>query len=58
MSYLSKKEKEILSQIACDQETGNHLLRPRSEEYKKVYNELARALDNEAYLSTTPKLKT
>lgn len=49
MNVLTKEEKEILSQIACDQESGNHLLRPRSEEYKKLYNELAKALDGNAY---------
>ena len=32
-----------------DQETGNHLLYPRTEEYKRIYNELGMALDNEAY---------
>ena len=45
---ISEEERNILSQIAIDQESGNHLLYPRSEEYKKLYNELGKALDSEA----------
>lgn len=38
---LTKEEKEILSQIACDNETGNHLLgRRRSDEYWLMRDEL------------------
>jgi hypothetical protein len=49
MVSLTKEEKEILSQIAQDQESGNHLLRPRSDKYKELYNELVRVLDSDAY---------
>lgn len=31
---LTKYEQKLISQIAADSETGNHLLRPRSDEYK------------------------
>lgn len=33
---LTDKEKEILSQIACDNETGHHLLYERSDDYKQM----------------------
>ena len=32
-SVLTEKEKELISQIGCDFQTGNHLLRSRNEEY-------------------------
>ena len=38
---LTNKEKELLSQIAYDNETGNHLLgRPRPPEYWEMRDEL------------------
>ena len=30
---LTDREKELISQVACDIASGNHLLHPRSEEY-------------------------
>lgn len=42
---LTKEEKAILSQIACDEETGNHLLHPRSAEYRALRKELMEAMD-------------
>ena len=37
---LTKQEKELLSQIACDNETGNHLLgRKRPEGYWEMREE-------------------
>ena len=38
-TVLTKREKELISQIACDLENGNHLIRPRSEEYWTFSNE-------------------
>ena len=35
---LTDDEQRLISQIATDIETGNHLLRPRSDEYKAFYN--------------------
>ena len=32
-TILTDREKELISEIACDMETGNHLIRPRSDEY-------------------------
>ena len=34
---LSKKERELISQIVADQQIGNHLLRERTPEYWKMY---------------------
>lgn len=39
---LTKKEKELLSQVACDNETGNHLLgRKRPDSYWEMRKEWA-----------------
>ncbi len=35
---LTEDEQRLISQIAADSETGNHLLRPRSDKYKAFYN--------------------
>jgi len=35
---LTDDEQRLISQMAADSETGNHLLRPRSNEYKVFYN--------------------
>ena len=32
-TVLTKREKELIENIACDLETGNDLIRPRSDEY-------------------------
>ena len=34
---LTEQEQRLISQMAADSKTGNHLLRPRSEEYKALY---------------------
>ena len=34
---LTDDEQRLISQIAADSESGNHLLRPRSNEYKALY---------------------
>lgn len=34
---LTEQEQRLISQMAADSETGNHLLRPRSDEYKALY---------------------
>lgn len=42
-TLLTKEEKIIISTIACDNESGGHLLRERSEEYwkfKKIFSEI------------------
>lgn len=44
-TVLTKREKELISQIACDLQTGNHLLYPRSEEYLAFSREFADAHD-------------
>lgn len=35
-TQLTKQEKELLCQIVADRESGNHLLYPRSDEYKQM----------------------
>lgn len=37
-TQLTEQEKELLCQIVADRESGNHLLYPRSDEYKKMCN--------------------
>ena len=61
---LTEQEKKILSEIACDNETGNHLLgRPRSDEYWQMRDEIVmlhqgilpneRAMEIDEYLRQT-----
>lgn len=38
---LTEQEQHLISQIAADSETGNHLLRPRSDEYKALYKKFS-----------------
>ena len=38
-TVLTKREKELISQIACDLESGNHLIRPRNKEYRDFFRE-------------------
>ena len=38
---LTQDEIKMISQIVTDIESGNHLLYPRSEEYKNFWNEVA-----------------
>ena len=40
---LTDKEKELISQIACDQESGNWLIRPRTDEYWAFYRDFCDA---------------
>lgn len=40
---LIKEEMRLLSQIASDEQTGNHLLRPRSDEYRDMAKEFSLA---------------
>lgn len=47
MSQLTNEERLMISQIAADLESGNHLLRPRSNEYCKFMREVCAALDAE-----------
>lgn len=41
----SKENKKIISQIAMDLETGNHLLNRRSKEYVDMFNVLIKVLN-------------
>lgn len=54
-SSLSAEEKHIVSMITGDLQSGNHLLRPRTEEYWNVFNEhglAIRALRNSEELTS------
>lgn len=42
---ITPQEMQILSNIATDQATGNHLIRPRSREYWKMRAEVGEAFD-------------
>lgn len=52
MKDLTPTEKDLLSQIACDSESGRHLLCPRSDEYKQMLKELADSLQTDLNLCT------
>ena len=47
-TILTNKEKELISFVACDLQSGNHLLRPRSEEYWSFGKEVNEALNAES----------
>ena len=47
---LTEQEQRLISQMAADSETGNHLLRPRSDEYKAllaIFNEIVKKKDEQ-----------
>jgi hypothetical protein len=47
---LTEQEQRLISQLAADSETGNHLIRPRSEEYKALlttFNEIVNKKDEQ-----------
>lgn len=49
MTILTDSDKELISQIACDDETGNHLLgRKRQEKYWEMRKEIVEAKSSEA----------
>lgn len=39
-TVLTRSDKDLISQIACDDETGNHLLRKRQEGYLEMRREI------------------
>lgn len=41
---LTREEKELIGQIGCDLESGNHLLRPRSDRYWEFMKEFQEAM--------------
>jgi hypothetical protein len=45
MSILTEKDKKYILQIISDLESGNHLVCPRSDEYKAFWNECALAVN-------------
>lgn len=45
--YISQTECNLIEQIACDIDSGNHLLRPRSKEYWNMWNIMVEARDAE-----------
>ena len=45
-TILTEEEKTYLSAIACDLETGNHLIHPRSDEYKVHYQAFCDAVNS------------
>lgn len=44
---ISQAECRLIEQIACDLDSGNHLLRPRSKEYWDMWNIMVEARDAE-----------
>lgn len=51
-STLSVNERQLISQIAADMQSGNHLLYPRSSEYKHISRLLLSALNKNQYERT------
>lgn len=52
MSHLTEQDKIFISNIISDLESGNHLVCPRSDEYKTFWNECALAVND---TNTTPR---
>lgn len=52
MPHLSKQDKIFISNIISDLQSGNHLVCPRSDEYKRFWNECALAVNG---TNTTPR---
>ena len=52
MSILTEKDKIYISQIISDLESGNHLVCPRTDDYKTFWNECALAVND---VNTTPR---
>lgn len=52
MSHLTEQDKIFISNIISDLESGNHLVCPRSDEYKTFWNECALAVNG---VNTTPR---
>jgi hypothetical protein len=52
MSHLTEQDKIFISNIISDLESGNHLVCPRSDEYKTFWNECALAVNG---TNTTPR---
>lgn len=57
MSILTEKDKRYISQIISDLESGNHLVCPRSDEYKAFWNECALAVNGTNNTSRDLELK-
>ena len=53
--YLTKEDEKFIEQIACDLASGNHLLRPRSDEYWDYYNKMVSARKAETEGTATAK---
>ena len=45
--YIMEAEIALIERIACDLQTGNHLLRPRDEAYWEYWNKMVEARNNE-----------
>lgn len=52
MTHLTEQDKIFICNIISDLESGNHLIRPRSDEYKAFWNECALAVNG---VNTTPR---
>ena len=55
--FLSQHECEFISNIACDIASGNHLIRPRSEDYWNFWNLMVEARNAESNGTATNKQK-
>ena len=55
--YIGDTEIRLIEQIACDLETGNHLLRPRTKEYWEYYDKMVEARNAELNTTADDKQK-
>ena len=55
--YIGESEIRLIGQIACDLETGNHLLRPRSDDYREYWNKMVEARNAESNGTADDKQK-
>ena len=56
-TILTEEEKTYLSAIACDLETGNHLIHPRSDEYKVHYQAFCDAVNSKELTDKQKEMK-
>lgn len=55
--FITSDEEKLIERIACDLQTGNHLLRPRDDKYWDFWNEMVVARNAEIGGTATDKQK-
>ena len=47
--HITSEEERLIERIACDLQTGNHLLRPRDDKYWEIFYEMVRLRTKEIH---------